>query len=537
MRVSYFLKSLRAKIVGGIVLLVLLVGGFVYFYFPSRQERQAYEARQEEAHRLAVVLSQSVVAGLEFEDKESVESSLAGAKTRDDLVRIEVLDGRGGVFYSYRRDGDLSGGEVLSAETPVLSRSSRIGILKLELSLEDLRRRGAANRQAVLFVSGIIVGMGVVFGLYLSRLVLLPLTQVNGIVRKIAEGEGDLTQRLSVDSGDEIGEFAGGFNDFLDKLHDLVSEVRASTERVGSSSAEISAISAQLATGAEEQTSQTSEVATSVQEMTASIIENSKNANQTANLAEQAGAKAREGSGVMQATRDGMEEIVVSVTKTGEIIESLSSRADQIGEIIQVIDEIADQTNLLALNAAIEAARAGEQGRGFAVVADEVRKLAERTTKATGEIAETIKAIQEDTKGASSSMEEAHEAVGRGKDATVKTEEVLGAIVDSVTQAMEMIRQIAVASEQMSSGAEEISHNVEAISTVTKESASGAEQMAGAAEELNQQAETLRDLVNKFKLRGAKVDAPSIRTETGTVGRRDRSPEEARKGIKQFARL
>ena len=192
---------------------------------------------------------------------------------------------------------------------------------------------------------------------------------------------------------------------------------------------------------------------------------------------------------------------MTSTGKAGEIVESLSSRADQIGDIIQVINDIADQTNLLALNAAIEAARAGEQGRGFAVVADEVRKLAERTTKATGEISETIEAIQSDTREASKSMEAACSVVNRGKDMAIKTEEVLKKIIESVSKAMDMIREIAVASEQMSGGAEEISKNVEAISRVTRESAAGSEQMAGTADRLTHQTERLRDLVNRFRLR------------------------------------
>jgi methyl-accepting chemotaxis protein len=336
-----------------------------------------------------------------------------------------------------------------------------------------------------------------------------PIRKVSAMVEDIAQGEADLTTRLNVNTKDEVGELSRWFNTFMDRLHDIIYQVKLNSESVASASAEISSATSQLASGAEEQTSQTSGMAASVQEMTAAIIENSQNANQTVNIAKQASEKAQEGSAAMHATQQGMEEIVVSATRTGDIVNSLSSRADQIGAIIQVIDDIADQTNLLALNAAIEAARAGEQGRGFAVVADEVRKLAERTTKATKEIAETIKAIQGDTKNASESMEEAHKVVNRGKEATVKTQEILGEIVKSVTQAMDMIQQIATASEQQSSTAEEISKSVDSISAVTSQSATGAEQMASATEQLTKQTEALKNIVAQFKLNDDGYDRTS----------------------------
>ena len=499
--------SLKVKIIGSVAILVALISIFVYFYFPARQNKQAFQARQAEAVRLAEILAHNVTAGLEFDDQESVASSIEACKTREDLIRVVVLNRDRNEFYSYMNDengADLSalkeGSDYLSAEAPVESYGSTIGAVQLQLSLKDLRERAAANRGAVMVVSIVIIGLGILLGIYMTRLILMPLAKVNAIIRKAAEGEGDLTQHLIVESDDEIGQFSQSFNEFLEKLAELIRKVKVSTEKVAMASEQITSISLELASGAEEQAGQTSEVATSVQEMTAAIVQNSQNANHTANIAEEANGKANAGTSAMQATRQGMDEIVNATTETAKIVDSLSGRADQIGEIIQVIDEIADQTNLLALNAAIEAARAGEQGRGFAVVADEVRKLAERTTKATKEIADTIRAIQGDTKEASESMTQANDMVLKGKEAASDAESVLNQIVSSVNQAMDMIRQIAAASEQQSSGAEEISKNVEAISSVTRETASGAEQMASAAGELTNQTQALRVVVNQFKI-------------------------------------
>lgn len=502
-----FQVSLKAKIMASVALLVACISIFVYVYFPFRQNAQALKSRQEEGLRLAKILSHNVTAGLEFDDQESVASSMEAIKTREDLICVTVLNRDREEFYSYmseaakERQNELEEGkDCIGAEAPVESYGTTIGAVQLRLSLSDLHKAERSNRNAVLVVSLIIVGLGLLVGWYMTRLILTPLAKVNAIIRKAAEGEGDLTQRLEVESSDEIGQFSQGFNEFLEKLAELIRKVKVATDKVAIASEQITTISLELASGAEEQAGQTGEVATSVQEMTAAIVQNSQNANQTANIAEQANNKAKDGSNAMQATRQGMDEIVNATVQTAGIVNSLSGRADQIGEIIQVIDEIADQTNLLALNAAIEAARAGEQGRGFAVVADEVRKLAERTTKATKEIADTIRAIQGDTKEASNSMSAANTMVLKGKEAATDAETVLGEIVTTVNQAMDMIRQIAAASEQQSSGAEEISKNVEAISSVTRETASGAEQMATAAGELTNQTQELRMVVNQFKI-------------------------------------
>jgi len=350
----------------------------------------------------------------------------------------------------------------------------------------------------IIIVTSVFLVLAVIF---ITGTITKPIHGLVAMLKDIAEGEGDLTKRMEINAENEVGEMAKWFNRFVDKLHDIVFQVKVNIKEVAAAADEISSTSAQMASGAEEQTTQATQVAASVQEMTTAIIQNSKNAIQSAKITEQAKAEACEGAKAMQATQEEMDEIVESTARTGNIIQSLSGRAGQIGEIIQAIDDIADQTNLLALNAAIEAARAGEQGQGFAVVADEVRKLAERTTTATKEIVETIQAIQEDTKEASLSMAEAYAVVNKGKMATVKTETVLNEIIASVTQAMDIVGQIATASEQMSSGAEEISKNVAAISTVTTQSTKGAEQMAVSAERLNQQADGLLKIANQFTLR------------------------------------
>ena len=312
--------------------------------------------------------------------------------------------------------------------------------------------------------------------------------------------DGDLTTHLEVKTDDAIGQLFKGYNLTVDRIRELVLQITEAVEATASASTQISSSAEEMAAGAEEQSAQTSEVAAAVEQMTQTIIQTSQNASNAATSAEDTSNKATEGVKKLNENKEGMVRISTSAEKTGTIISSLTSKTDQIGEIAQVIDDIADQTNLLALNAAIEAARAGEQGRGFAVVADEVKKLAERTTTATKEIAETIKAIQKEAKDANESMGEAKGAVEDGFRLTEETEAVFNKILESTQNLFTEINQVAAASEEQSSGAEQISKNVEGINTVSQQAASSVQQVAHASEDLNRLTENLQALITRFKI-------------------------------------
>ncbi len=313
--------------------------------------------------------------------------------------------------------------------------------------------------------------------------------------------DGDLTVEVIAEKdNDDIGKLFNGFNESVKNINEIVKNVSEAVQATASASNQISSSSEEMAAGAQEQSSQTSEVASAVEQMTKTILETSKNSNVAADNARRAGEIAIEGGKAVQDTILGMNNIANVVLKSAATVQELGKGSEQIGEIVQVIDDIADQTNLLALNAAIEAARAGEQGRGFAVVADEVRKLAERTTKATKEIAGMIRKIQNDTKEAVNSMNEGTKEVEEGKNLAERAGASLQQIIDSSRKNLDVVTQVAAASEEQSSAAEQISRNIEGISSVTQQSAAGTQQIARAAEDLNRLTGNLQELISRFKL-------------------------------------
>ncbi|MBI1938321.1 MAG: methyl-accepting chemotaxis protein [Ignavibacteriales bacterium] len=328
--------------------------------------------------------------------------------------------------------------------------------------------------------------------------VVLPVKEGSDVLEMMAKG--DLTIRVNGDYRGDHQLIKKSINGLADSFYRALTDVTTAVQATASASSQISSSSEEMAAGAQEQSRQTSDIVSAIEQMTGTILKTTKDSGMAAEKARQAGEIAEEGGRIVEETIIGMNRIAEVVKRSALTVKELGKSSDQIGEIVQVINDIADQTNLLALNAAIEAARAGEQGRGFAVVADEVRKLAERTAKATKEIAGMIKQIQNDTGDAVESMEVGALEVEKGKELSEQAGKSLNAIISGARDTVEMISLVAAASEEQSAASEQISKNIEVISTITNQSATGIQQVARAAEDLNRQTESLKELVSQFSL-------------------------------------
>ena len=376
-----------------------------------------------------------------------------------------------------------------------------LGMLSLSLPMaEAVNLSNKSMWQTGGLMAAMVVSIMIVTYFLLRNIVLKPLEKMSDISRDIAKGEGDLTKRVPSEGNDELARMGSYFNEFIEKLQHMIKKVAHVTDKVASASVELSATAEEISKGTDTLTSRASQTAAAVEEMNATVGQVAQNSGKAASLAQDTVKTAQEGGTVVSSTISGMQQLSEAVSNSATIISDLGKSSDQIGEIVRTIEDIADQTNLLALNAAIEAARAGEQGRGFAVVADEVRKLAERTTKATKEIGDMIRQIQQDTRGAVESMQQGTQKVTAGVDLVNKTGEALSQIVRMVSESADMIRQIAVASEEQSVATQQIASDIENVAKVTKESSSGAHESAKASQDLSQLAVELQGIVGGFKI-------------------------------------
>ena len=361
----------------------------------------------------------------------------------------------------------------------------------------------AAANTVQMYVMFAIAGTGLAVilpALLFANSLVRPIRRVIDNIRDIAEGEGDLTRKVDESVADETGELGRWFNVFVAKLRGILVDVSGATREVAGAATQIAASAEEMATGLSRQEQQSAQVSAAVEEMSVSVQEVARKAQTAAEAATASQSDSVSGGEVVQQTVSEMQAIAKDVTTSSKTVAMLGKKSEEIGQIIKVINDIADQTNLLALNAAIEAARAGEHGRGFAVVADEVRKLAERTTKATEEVSSSIREIQTETVHAVQQIEAGTGRVAKGVNLANSAGQALGRITQSSEGLSGMVQSIAAAAEQQSSAASEIAGAVERINAVSRESAEGANQAAQAANLLSQQAEKLQGLVCRFRL-------------------------------------
>jgi len=393
--------------------------------------------------------------------------------------------------YDKACDSAIKDGEELTAKSREDGRS-QMQQVNGDLALLTAQVYGSGGSATALGISVIILMI------FLRRSIVKSLRLIVDEVRGLTAG--DLSREFATTGRDEIAQVSGMLNQFMTLLRGAVSDISGTSSQVSAASTRLHSTADQIANGAQEVAAQAGTVATASEEMSATSGDIAQNCQLAAEGAQRASQAARDGVEVVEKTVAVMGQIAEKVQESAKTVGSLGARSDQIGAIIGTIEDIADQTNLLALNAAIEAARAGEQGRGFAVVADEVRALAERTTRATKEISEMIKSIQTETKSAVTVMEQGVRQVESGTSEAARSGGALREILEHINAVAMQVNQIATAAEEQTATTSEISGNMHQITDLVQQTSQGAQESAAAAARLNGNANDLQRLVSQFRM-------------------------------------
>lgn len=356
------------------------------------------------------------------------------------------------------------------------------------------------SRRAMLMLGGMGAGavvLGLLAALLISRSIVIPLRQSVAYAKRIADG--DLSQDLLLQRKDELGQLMAAMQSMTASLRNLVGRIGGGVGQIAAAAEQLSAITAQTSTGVQNQKLETEQTATAIHEMAATVQEVAHNAEQASQAAQTADREAQQGNHVVQQAVSQIGTLAADVEQSAEAIQELNKESERIGSVLEVIRSVAEQTNLLALNAAIEAARAGEQGRGFAVVADEVRALAKRAQDSTQEIETLIAGLQRMAQGAVTKMESSRSLTQRTVGLAAEAGDALRRITQSVSTIEQMNQQIAAAAEEQSAVAENINESVTRVRDIGEQSANATEQTAASSAELARLGVELQGLVAQFR--------------------------------------
>ena len=411
------------------------------------------------------------------------------------------------IEYKYKvlSDGDLLGYILLGMSKTNLNKGNHSSEARIESAVKSVK--DIANNSLSHFI--IVISITVLGALSLisfvvyflfKKLVVSRLDETTGLMQELAEGNGDLTRRLPTPNGDEVSQVCAAVNNFIQKLQGIISSIIKNVETLTNEANLLQNAGSELSICSDSQRMETTQVATAMNEMTATVQEVARSATNAADAAIQANIDTSNGKNIVKITMQSIDELARDIEKASQTINAVEQDSENIGSVLDVIRGIADQTNLLALNAAIEAARAGEQGRGFAVVADEVRTLASRTQASTAEIQAMIERLQTGYSNAVADMAKSKEKAQKTVAQASEADSSLINIASAVSTINQMNAQIATAATQQSSVAEDINRNVDTINNISESTANSALQTAQSSSNLSELAGRLQNLVSSFKV-------------------------------------
>jgi methyl-accepting chemotaxis protein len=459
------------------------------------------ESKQKTIQDIRVTFKKNLEQLQKMENTKKGKALIGDIKEFFDIIQMnidQVLKYMIGGNVQQARD-QLAGSLEISAKLS----ASCSDLVKYQEELTNISGKEAQKTYSKTLYA--LIGCGVVvfiiaiaLAAWLIQSITKPLSEGVLVAHRITEG--DLTARIETAGTDETGQLMSALKNMVTKLQSIIGEVKTAAGNIASASHQLNASSEAMSRGAGEQASRATQVATASEEMSQTVLDIAKNTSSIETSATDTTKLAKDGETVVNRSVDKVKSIAQTIDQSAQLVKSLGERSNQIGEIVSVINDIADQTNLLALNAAIEAARAGEQGRGFAVVADEVRKLAERTGNSTSEIGDMVKSIQNEVHQVVVSMENITKEVKAGVDLSTQAGDVLRSIVESADKLHLMVQQIASATEEMASTSEEINKDIEMISSLSANTSGSSGEIAKASNELSRLSVSLEEAVKEFKV-------------------------------------
>ncbi|SMF60934.1 methyl-accepting chemotaxis sensory transducer [Alteromonadaceae bacterium Bs31] len=493
-------QSLSTKLMASMTIIILVAAGLIlavsYQLMAKSQQKQFDEDVESQLKLINSSLLEPIFA-YDFQQVEAIANSLVNTAK---VHQIKVMDHRGKDLGEASVEGNKDTSQKIEHSSVEVVRDGKL-IGKYDIIFSTQYMEAVLNDQmknGVIMVVALLAAVLTTLYILTQRVIVRPVAAVSRRLAVIAEGGGDLTTRLSAKSGDEVAELADNFNQVIEQIASIIRAVMLVTEKFGVNVTNMSSATASTVDSTSQQLREIEQVAAALNQLSASAEEVARSAGQTADRTKDTSRAAIEGTQVVKSSQDTIKRLTGQIEATAGKIQVLKDNSENIGSVMEVIRSIAEQTNLLALNAAIEAARAGEQGRGFAVVADEVRSLAQKTQTSTEEIESIILQLQKAADEAHQSMNTSISSVQETIDTAVKVEEALDLIKGNVTTINDMNHQIATAANEQSSVANEVSKIVSAIFSLSEKVSGNAQIVSENAHQLSEESGELQNQMNKF---------------------------------------